>query len=206
MPILEIDALTRRFGDFTAVDGLTLAVEAGEVLLIFAKLYDVPRPERASKIRDALTFMTSTMWRTSWCATTRADDPAPRDRTIDAASAPRPVPRRADSRPGSALFSTLSLLIAVVVKTRERFMGIGGVLTMPLFFASNAIYPLDIMPRWLQLAAHLNPLTYEVDALRTLMLAGGASLYGLAVDFGVLVAALTILVMIGARAYPRVVT
>ena len=62
------------------------------------------------------------------------------------------------------------------------------------------------MPRWLQLAAHLNPLTYEVDALRTLMLAGGASLYGLAVDFGVLVAALTILVMIGARAYPRVVT
>jgi hypothetical protein len=38
------------------------------------------------------------------------------------------------------------------------------------------------------------------------MLAGGASLYGLAVDFGVLVGALTILVMIGARAYPRVVT
>jgi ABC-2 type transport system permease protein len=107
---------------------------------------------------------------------------------------------------GSALFSTLSLLIAVVVKTRERFMGIGQVLTMPLFFASNAIYPLDIMPRWLQLAAHLNPLTYEVDALRTLMLAGGASTYGLAADFGVLVGALTILVMIGARAYPRVVT
>jgi ABC-2 type transport system permease protein len=107
---------------------------------------------------------------------------------------------------GSALFSTLSLLIAVVVKTRERFMGIGQVLTMPLFFASNAIYPLDIMPRWLQVAAHLNPLTYEVDALRTLMLSGGTSTYGLVVDFGVLVAALTVLVTIGAWAYPRVVT
>jgi hypothetical protein len=31
-------------------------------------------------------------------------------------------------------------------KTRERFMGIGQVLTMPIFFASNAIYPLSLMP------------------------------------------------------------
>ncbi len=107
---------------------------------------------------------------------------------------------------GSALFSTLSLLIAAVVKTRERFMGIGQVLTMPLFFASNAIYPLDIMPRWLQIVAHVNPLTYEVDALRALMLVGGSSVYGLAVDFGVLMAGLSMLVMIGARVYPRVVT
>ena len=51
---------------------------------------------------------------------------------------------------GSALFSTLSLIIACIVKTRERFMGIGQVLTMPIFFASNAIYPLSLMPAWLQ--------------------------------------------------------
>ena len=43
---------------------------------------------------------------------------------------------------GAAFFSTLSLIIACIVKTRERFMGIGQVLTMPLFFASNAIYPI----------------------------------------------------------------
>ena len=42
---------------------------------------------------------------------------------------------------GSALFSTFSLIIACIVKTRDRFMGIGQVLTMPIFFASNAIYP-----------------------------------------------------------------
>ena len=46
----------------------------------------------------------------------------------------------------AALFSTFSLIIACIVKTRERFMGIGQVLTMPLFFASNAIYPISIMP------------------------------------------------------------
>ena len=47
---------------------------------------------------------------------------------------------------GAAFFSTFSLIIACLVKTRERFMGIGQVLTMPLFFASNAIYPIAIMP------------------------------------------------------------
>ncbi|MGE5263785.1 MAG: ABC transporter permease, partial [Acidobacteriota bacterium] len=50
----------------------------------------------------------------------------------------------------AAFFSTFSLVIACLVKTRERFMGIGQVLTMPLFFASNAIYPISIMPTWLQ--------------------------------------------------------
>lgn len=71
---------------------------------------------------------------------------------------------------GAGCFSTLSLIIAALVKTRERFMGIGQVLTMPLFFASNAIYPIDIMPPWLRVCAQVNPLTYEVDALRALML------------------------------------
>ena len=104
---------------------------------------------------------------------------------------------------GSALFSTLSLIIACIVKTRERFMGIGQVLTMPIFFASNAIYPLSLMPAWLRTVSHLNPLTYEVDALRSLMLTGGVSEYGLALDFAVLLAATAALTAIAARTYPR---
>ena len=83
---------------------------------------------------------------------------------------------------GAAAFSTFSLIVACLVKTRERFMGIGQVLTMPLFFASNAIYPIAVMPGWLQVVSHGNPLTYEVDALRSLMLAGGVSLYGVGWD------------------------
>ena len=66
----------------------------------------------------------------------------------------------------AALFSTFSLVIACIVKTRS-FMGVGQVLTMPLFFASNAIYPTDMMPGWLKTISHLNPLTYIIDALRT---------------------------------------
>ncbi len=106
---------------------------------------------------------------------------------------------------GSALFSSFSLIIACLVKTRERFMGVGQLLTMPLFFASNAIYPIAIMPAWLRAIARVNPLTYEVDALRALMLRGGASSYGLLPDFGALLAGTVLLVILGGLVYPNVV-
>ena len=105
---------------------------------------------------------------------------------------------------GAAFFSTFSLVIACLVKTRERFMGIGQILTMPLFFASNAIYPISIMPPWLQVISHANPLTYQVDALRALMLSGGTSAFGVGTDLGVLALATTILVAIGSRLYPTI--
>jgi ABC-2 type transport system permease protein len=107
---------------------------------------------------------------------------------------------------GAAAFSAFSLIVALLVKTRERFMGIGQVLTMPLFFASSAIYPIDVMPGWLKAIAHGNPLTYEVDALRTMMLSGGTSQFGLPLDFGVLVAVMVVMVLIAGRLYPRAVT
>jgi ABC-2 type transport system permease protein len=106
---------------------------------------------------------------------------------------------------GAALFSTFSFVVACLVKTRERFMGIGQVLTMPLFFASNAIYPLAMMPRWLQVIARVNPLTYLVDALRVLMVRGGTSVVGLPMDFGVLGVVFIALVIVGARLYPGIV-
>src|ERR1035438_4349981 len=106
----------------------------------------------------------------------------------------------------STLFSTFSLIIACIAKTRERFMGVGQVLTMPLFFASNAIYPTDIMPGWLKTVSHLNPLTYVVDALRTFMLAGSTSTFGLSRDYAVILLTTTLLVLIGARLYPRLAT
>jgi ABC-2 type transport system permease protein len=106
---------------------------------------------------------------------------------------------------GASLFSTFSLIIACMVKTRERFMGIGQVLTMPLFFASNAIYPVAIMPLWLQIIARLNPLSYQVDLLRALML-GQANAGDVAVDFLILIAVTAVLIMIGARVYPRAAT
>jgi ABC-2 type transport system permease protein len=106
----------------------------------------------------------------------------------------------------AALFATFSMIIACLVKTRERFMGIGQILTMPLFFASNAIYPISLMPDWLQAISRINPLTYEVDALRALMVSGGVSAFGVGVDLLVLVGTTAALMAIATRLYPRIVT
>lgn len=103
---------------------------------------------------------------------------------------------------GSGIFATFSLIIACIVKTRERFMGIGQLMTMPMFFASNAIYPLDLMPPWLRVVAQLNPLTYLIDALRGLMIQGGVSVHGYALDFSVLLGVFAFLMFIAVRLYP----
>jgi ABC-2 type transport system permease protein len=51
---------------------------------------------------------------------------------------------------GSAFFSCLSMTIAGLALSRDRLMGIGQAITMPLFFSSNALYPERVMPGWLQ--------------------------------------------------------
>lgn len=108
---------------------------------------------------------------------------------------------------GAAVFSSFSLIIACLVKTRERFMGVGQLLTMPLFFASNAIYPTAMMPRALQIVSHLNPLTYQVDALRLLLLPGfyATPHLGLGIDLLVLTAVLVTFVAVSAKLYPQIV-
>ena len=71
---------------------------------------------------------------------------------------------------GSAFFACLSMSIAGVALARDRLMGIGQAITMPLFFSSSALYPTRLMPGWLQAISKVNPLTYEVEALRGLLI------------------------------------
>jgi ABC-2 type transport system permease protein len=105
---------------------------------------------------------------------------------------------------GAILFSTLSLIMACLVKTRERFMGIGQLVVMPLFFASSALYPLAIMPGWLRIVAHANPLSYEVHGMRDLLL--GISAGGLLwLDFAVMISFLIVTAVIAAKTYPRAI-
>ena len=60
---------------------------------------------------------------------------------------------------------------------------------MPLFFASNALYPVKIMPGWVRALSTVNPLTYEVDALRGLLINTPAHL---PLDFAVLAVAVVV--------------
>jgi ABC-2 type transport system permease protein len=71
---------------------------------------------------------------------------------------------------GAAFFACLSMTLAGLVRNRDRLMGIGQAITMPLFFASNALYPVEVMPAWLRVLSTVNPLSYEVNALRALLI------------------------------------
>jgi ABC-2 type transport system permease protein len=105
---------------------------------------------------------------------------------------------------GTCAFACLSMLLAAFMRSRERFMGIGQLVTMPLFFASSALYPLSIMPGWLQAVAHANPLTYEVHGMRDMML-GTHSGGPLWVDFLVVLGFFAVLAAAAAKAYPRAI-
>jgi ABC-2 type transport system permease protein len=103
---------------------------------------------------------------------------------------------------GSAFFACLSMSLAGLVRNRDRLMGIGQAITMPLFFASNALYPVDLMPQWLRWLSAINPLSYEVNALRGLLIDLPSNLF---VDIGVLVVAAVLGVITAAGLLRRLV-
>lgn len=102
---------------------------------------------------------------------------------------------------GSAFFTGLSMILASIVRTRERMMGIGQLATMPLFFASSALYPVKAMPGWLQAFSRFNPMSYLVDGLRGLMLNPGYRGFGL--DAGVLLGLGLLALALATWLYPK---
>jgi ABC-2 type transport system permease protein len=102
---------------------------------------------------------------------------------------------------GAMLFSSVSMVIASAVRSREQFMGLGQLITLPLFFASTALYSVAVMPAWLQAVARANPVTYLVEVLRRLLLGVGPD--RLAVDVLALMAGTAVAVAIASRTYPR---
>lgn len=103
---------------------------------------------------------------------------------------------------GSAFFACLSMTLAGLVRNRDRLMGIGQAITMPLFFASNALYPVDLMPRWLRWLSAVNPLSYEVNALRGLLIGAPSNML---IDVGVLVVAAVVGVIAASALLRRLV-
>jgi ABC-2 type transport system permease protein len=81
-------------------------------------------------------------------------------------------------------------------------MGIGQAITMPLFFGSNALYPVDLMPGWLRAISHVNPLSYEVDGLRHLLIGTPGDL---PLDLAVLVVAAAAGITVSAALLGRLV-
>jgi ABC-2 type transport system permease protein len=101
-------------------------------------------------------------------------------------------------------FASLSMCLAPIFRTRERMMGIGQAITMPLFFASNAIYPISMMPGWLKAIATVNPLSYVVDAMRALLVTG--DLTHLPLDMFVITLATAVFVVLASLSFRRILS
>lgn len=69
-------------------------------------------------------------------------------------------------------FALLSMTLAFVLNSHADFFAVLGFLTTPLFFVSNALVPLSLMPGWLRAVALVNPLTYGVLGIRAPIVEG----------------------------------
>ena len=79
-------------------------------------------------------------------------------------------------------FSLTAMGIAAAARMRsmQGFTVIMNFLTLPMFFLSGAMFPIDGLPRWMTVLVTLNPLTYGVDALRSVVI--GFHQYGVLQD------------------------
>ncbi len=84
----------------------------------------------------------------------------------------------------SVWFTAFSNVLALVTRDQESTIIGANLVVFPLLFVSSAFLPVESMPGWIQVVAAVNPVTYGVDAARTLVLVGwdwGALLPDLAV-------------------------
>ena len=86
---------------------------------------------------------------------------------------------------GSMSFIALGYVIASFARTEDAANGMTSVIQFPMMFLSGTFFPIDGMPAFLKVFAHVLPLTYLSDALRQVMV-GGTPISSLATCFGVL--------------------
>jgi ABC-2 type transport system permease protein len=70
----------------------------------------------------------------------------------------------------SFAITCIGVLVAVRIKSFQAFMALVQIIIMPMFFLSGALFPFRNLPTWLEVATHLDPLTYAVDPMRRAVL------------------------------------
>ncbi len=99
------------------------------------------------------------------------------------------------------LLNTVGLTFSSLVKSFEGFGLVQTFINLPIFFLNGALFLLSNVPQWLLWISHSNPLTYGVDALRTVMMGGHAPLLPMYVNIGVLRASDAVMFTIGIYAF-----
>lgn len=63
----------------------------------------------------------------------------------------------------------LNVFIALWTRSTEATFIVSNFLTLPLLFTSSAQLPIELLPGWMQAIAHVNPVTYTIEAMRVLL-------------------------------------
>jgi ABC-2 type transport system permease protein len=93
-------------------------------------------------------------------------------------------------------------MIASLLSDMQGFQLIINFMVMPLFFLSGAIFPLQGAPIALQWIARFDPLSYGIDAMRTLLI--NVTNFGLSLDLGVLAAFSILFLGLGSYFFSRI--
>jgi ABC-2 type transport system permease protein len=102
----------------------------------------------------------------------------------------------------AVVFAALGTVIGSSLKDMQGFQLVMNFMVMPIFFLSGALYPLTNLPRVLALLTRIDPLTYGVDGLRTVLT--GITHFGVSADATVLVAVAITLLTLGAWRFSKI--
>jgi ABC-2 type transport system permease protein len=88
-------------------------------------------------------------------------------------------------------WSGISLALGLKTKSAETVFGIAGFLTFPLLFMSTALVSASVMPAWMQTVSSYNPISFAVNAMRTVIL------NGFPIDWNTILQAYGVIALIG---------
>ncbi|MES1257373.1 MAG: ABC transporter permease [Acidobacteriota bacterium] len=100
------------------------------------------------------------------------------------------------------LFTALGTAIACILTDMQGFQMMMNFLVMPIFFLSGALFPLTNLPVPMAILAAIDPLSYGVDGLRSVLI--GTTHFGAGVDFAVLSVLSGVFMVFGARSFSRI--
>lgn len=69
----------------------------------------------------------------------------------------------------SFAIASFGVLLATFYDSYESFSVIMNFIVMPMFFLSGAMYPVKLLPSVLKFIAHINPVTFGIDALKNVI-------------------------------------
>ncbi len=103
----------------------------------------------------------------------------------------------------AATFIGLGLILGSMIRDYQGFGLVTSFFTMPLFFLSNGIFPLSVLPNYIKDITYFNPLSYGVDGLRITLVGASSGTFPLWLDLLAMVISSVVMVGIAAYAFNR---